>query len=131
MEISQYFCLLGSLHLEKSILLLCGSLLEGSGLDKIMALCALSIFGTDFLVSVNHFKRVRYCIQVAACVMFSLLTSAFEKSGDKGPVLKWLKNQSKESEMGHYLYIIIDLMLNLLIYVRSIREGNFSLYVSS
>ena len=33
--------------------------------------------------------------------------------------------------MWHYWYIIIDLMLNLLIFVRSIREGNFRLYVSS
>ena len=66
----KYFCLFGSLHLEKSILLLCGSLIEGSGLDKIMASCGLSIVGTDSLVSVNHIKRVRYCIQIAACVMF-------------------------------------------------------------
>ena len=127
----KYFCLFGSLHLETSILLLCGSLIEGSRLNKIMVSCGLSIVGTDSLVSVNHIKRARYYIQVAACVMFSLLTSAQEKSGDKSPVLQWLKNQSDESEMCHYWYVIIDLMLNVLIFVRSIREGNFSLYVSS
>ena len=127
----KYICLFGSLNLEKSILLLCGSLIEGSGLDKIMASCGLSIVGTDSLVSVNHIKRLRYCIQIAACVMFSLLTSAHEKSRDKSAVLQWLKNQSEESETCHYWYIIIELMLNLLIFVRSIREGNFSLYISS
>ena len=42
----KYICLFGSLNLEKSILLLCGSLIEGSGLDKIMASCGLSIVGT-------------------------------------------------------------------------------------
>ena len=84
----KYFCLLGSLHLEISILLLCGLLIEGSGLDKIMASCGLSIVGRDSLVSVNPIKRASYCIQVAICVMFSLLTSAHEKSGDKGPVLQ-------------------------------------------
>ena len=127
----KYFRLFGSLHLEKSILLLCDSLIEGIALDKIMALCRLSVVGMDSLVTVNHIKRTRYCIQVAVCVMFSLLTSVHEKSGDKGPVLQWLKNQSEESKMCHYWYIIIDLMLNLLIFVRSIREGNFSMYVSS
>ena len=96
------FCLLGSLHLEKSIVLLCGSLIKGSGLDKVMALCGLSIVRRDSLVSVNHIKRARYCIQVASCVMFSLLTSAYEKSGDKDPVLQWLKNQIEGSEMCHY-----------------------------
>ena len=84
----KYFCLLGSLHLEKSILLLCGLLIEGSGLDKIMAVCGFSIVGMDSLVSVNHIERARYRIQVAICVMFSLLSSAHEKSGDKGPVLQ-------------------------------------------
>ena len=64
----KYFYLFGSLHLEKSILLLCGSLIEGSGLDKIMASCGVSIVGTDSLVSVNHIKRAKYCIQVAAYV---------------------------------------------------------------
>ena len=97
----KYFCLFVSLHLEKSILLLCGSLIKGSGLDKIMASCGLLIVGTTSKVSVNHMKRARYYIQVSA----------------------W--------EMCHYWYIIIGLMLNLLIFVRSIREGNFSLYVSS
>ena len=118
----KYFCLFGSLHLEKSILLLCGSLIEGSGLDKVMASCGLSIVGTDSLVSGNHIKRARYCIQIATCVMFSLLTSAHEKSGDKDPVLQWLKNPIEEREMCHYWYIIIDLMLNFSIFVRSIRE---------
>ena len=104
---------------------------RGSGLDKIMELCGLLIVRTDSLVTVNHIKNARYCVQVAAYVMFSLLTSAHKKSGDKGPVLQWLKNQSEESKMCHYWYIIIDWMLNLLIFVRSIREGNLSLYVSS
>ena len=68
---AKYFCLFGSLHLEKSILLLCGSPIEGCGLDKIMASCGLSFVRTDSLVSVNHIKRARYCIQVAACVIFT------------------------------------------------------------
>ena len=124
------FCLFRSLHLEKSILLLCGLQIKGNGSDQIMASCGLAVAGTDSLVSVNHIKRARYCIQIAVFVMFSLLTSAHEKSGDKSPVLYWLKNQSEENERCHYWYIIIDLMLNLLIFVRSIKDGNFGRYVS-
>ena len=104
----KYFCIFGSLHIEKSILILCSSLIEGSGLNKIMNSCGLSIVGTDSLVTVNH-----------------------DESGDKEPVMEWLKDQCDKSEMCHYWYLILDLMLNLLIFVRSIREGNFSLYVSS
>ena len=68
----KYFYLFGSPHLEKSILPLCDSLIEGSGLDKIVASRGLSIVGMDSLVSVNQIKRARYCIQVVACVIFSL-----------------------------------------------------------
>ena len=50
----KYFWLCGSLHLEKSILLLCGLLIEGSGLDKIMAVCGFFIVGTDSGVSKPH-----------------------------------------------------------------------------
>ena len=125
----KFFYLFGSLHIENLILRLCGSLIEESGLDKIMPSCGLFIIGTDSLISVTHIKRARCCIQVAACVMFSLLTSAYQVSGSIGPVLQWLKNQSEESEICHYRYIIIDSMLNLLNFIRSIRKGNFGLYV--
>ena len=43
----KYFWLFGSLHLEKSIFFLCGLLIEGSALDKILALCGLSVVETD------------------------------------------------------------------------------------
>ena len=43
----KYFWLFGSLHLENSIFFLCGLLIDGSTLDKIMALCGLSIVGRD------------------------------------------------------------------------------------
>ena len=42
-----------------------------------------------------------------------------------------VRNQSEESKMCHYYYIIIELMLNLLIFARSVMEGNFSLHISS
>ena len=45
----KYFCLFGSFHIEKALLLLCGSLIEGSGLGKVIASCELSIVGTDSL----------------------------------------------------------------------------------
>ena len=87
LALKNIYWLYGSLHLEKSILL-CRLLIEGICLDKIMAVCGFSILGMDSLVSVNHIERARYHIQVAICVMFSLLSSAHEKSGDKGSVLQ-------------------------------------------
>ena len=64
-----------SLHIEKSILLLCSSLIEGSGVDEIMASFGLST--TDFLVSVNHIKKSRYCIQL--CHVLTVNISPWRK----------------------------------------------------
>ena len=84
----KYFGLSGSLHTEKSTLLLCGSLIEESSLDKVMASCGLSIVGTEFLVSVNYVLTINI---------------RNKENGDKGPVLQCLKNQeSEEREMCHH-----------------------------
>ena len=88
----------------------------GSGLDKIIETCGLSILGMGSLALVKYIKRARYCIQVVACVMLSLLTPTHEESGDKDLMLKCVENQTEGSELCHYWYIIIDLMLNLLLF---------------
>ena len=127
----KYFCLFGSLHIEKSILALCGIMIKGSGLDAILSCCELSIVGSESLVTVNHIKKARYCLQVSICMIYSFLESAYQESGDTQPVMDWLRSRSETSEMCRYWHIILQMMLNLLIFVRSIREGNFLLYVSS
>ena len=65
------FCLFGSLHIEKSLLIICSQVIKCGGLDKIMCTCGLAIVGADSLVTVNNTKRVRYCLQVGACVIYS------------------------------------------------------------
>ena len=45
----RYLAVLGSLHIEKSALHLCGTLISGTGLDNIMKSCGLSITGVDTL----------------------------------------------------------------------------------
>ena len=69
----KYFCLFGSLHKEKSLLIICGRIIKGSGLDEIVCTCGLSIVRADSLVTVNKIKRARYCLQVGACVIYSKL----------------------------------------------------------
>ena len=45
--------------------------------------------------------------------------------------LEWLKLQCASSEMCNYWYLIIKLQINILLFIRSIRESNFPLYVLS
>ena len=79
--LNKYFCLFGSLYIEKSLLIICGQVIKGSGLDEIMCICGLSIVGADSLVTVNDMKRARYCFQVEACVIYSKLKQAHMDSG--------------------------------------------------
>ena len=80
----KYFRLLESLHLVKSILLLCGLLIEGSGYGILWIIhCWNRLFG----VSKPHQKgKVLY----SGCNLCHVLTiiSAHKNSGDKGPVLQ-------------------------------------------
>ena len=127
----KYFCMFGALHVEKSLLTVVGQLIKGSGIDEIMNSCGMSIVGADALVTVNHIKRARYYLQVVACTIYTKLKSAYLDSNSDEPMLAWLNGKSEESEMCYYWKIILELMVDVLIFVRSIREGRFLLYVSS
>ena len=83
----KYFCLFGSLYIENSLLIICGQVIKGSGLDEIMCTCGLSIAGADSLVTVNDIKRARYCLQVGACVIYSKLKEAHRDSGSDELIL--------------------------------------------
>ena len=127
----KYFCIFGSLHIEKSILIILGKLIEKSGLDAIMLICGLSIVGADSLVTVNDIKRARYCLQVAACVIYLKLKDAYKDSGSDKCIFSWLDERCKSSEMCVYWKTILKLMIEILVLIRSIREGNYVLYVAS
>ena len=74
--LDKYFYLFGSLHIEMVMLIICGQVIKGKGLDEIMCTCGLSVVGADFLVTVNNIKRARYSIQARACVIYLKLKQA-------------------------------------------------------
>ena len=63
-----YSSLLGGLHIEQSILVIHGKLIDGSELREILNTNELSIIGTSVAVDVNDIKRVRYYLQVVVDV---------------------------------------------------------------
>ena len=127
----KYLSILGGLHIEQSALVMHGELIKGSGLEKVLAANDLSIVGTSAVVDVNDIKRARYCLQVAACAVFRKLKDAYLQSGSASPILDWLELRSKESEMCFYWKLILDFQVLVLVFVRSIREGNFQVYIES
>ena len=127
----KYFYLSGSLHIEKSLLIICGRVIKGSGLDEIMYTCGLFIVGADSLVTVNDIKRAKYCLQVGACVIYSKLKQALRDSGSDELILLCLANKSKINEMCLYWELILELMIDVLALILSLREGKYPLYIAS
>ena len=126
-----YMSILGGLHIEQSVLVMHGELIKGSGLNNVLDINDLSIIGTSAAVDVNDIKRARYCLQVAACAIYRKLKDAHSQSNSELSVLKWLDMRSTESEMCFYWKLILDFQVLALVLIRSIREGNFQVYVES
>lgn len=129
--LGHYFSLLGGLHIEQQNLVLHGELINGSGLKEILDTNELSIIGTSVAVDVNDIKRARYCLQVVACVMFMKLKDAHKNSGSSLPLMQWLEERVLTSEMCYYWKLILDFQVLILTFIRSIREGNFQVYIES
>ena len=130
---SNYVAMFGGLHIEQCLLVVHGQLIENSGLKEILQSCSLATIGAGSVVDVNHIKRARYCMQVLLCAMYRKLASACSNEGDDSHIdpQEWLTDKAETNSMCRYLKIVLDLQAQILSFVRSIREGNFILYVQS
>ena len=126
---SSYFCLFGGLHFEQCILTIHGELIKGSGLENVLSNIDISIIGTGSVVNANHIKQSRYCLQTSLCALFIKLKAAKEKSGSTLSVFEWLELRKNQNDMCYYWYLIFTLQLDILLYIRSLRESNYKLLV--
>ena len=120
--------IMGGLHIEQSLLAIHGQLIEGSELTETLTLYNFSTIGLSAIIDTSHIKRARYAIQVTVCSLFIKLQEATLKDASKLDPYTWLVEKSKSNEMCFIWKIILDLEMNILIFVRSQREGNFQLY---
>ena len=91
----------------------------------------MSIIGTQNLLTGFHVKTTRYCIEAAASAICLKLAEDHRRSLSDLEPIEWLEGESKTSSMSNYWKMILTLELEILLYVRSLRESNFQLYVSA
>ena len=103
------------------------SLKEGSGLESVLAHTNLSTIGTSTIVDVNNIKRSRYCLHLAICVIYELLKEAHADNQSNLSLFDWLEERSKISQMAYYWRLILNFQIQVLIFVGSVRTGNFLL----
>ena len=129
LKYKNYLSFLGQLHVEHCLLIIHGKLITGSGLPERLKSLSLSTIGTGDVVDASHIKRARYCLQVCLCALYKKLKDATIASGSSLSPLEWLTERSAQSQMCFYFRMVIQLQMEILIFVRSTREGNFKLNV--
>ena len=127
-EFSNYFALFGQLHIEQALLVIHGILIKGSGLLEILTQNKFSTIGLGAAVDVNSIKRARYALQLSLCALFTMVEDAAGENLSEMSAYEWLCKKSDDNEVYLYWKMVMELEIGILIYLRSIREGNFRLH---
>ena len=91
----------------------------------------------DSFISASHVTKTRRAHQLTAASLHCLILHAYIKhcllTEEKGtPTFEeWSKQQTERSAHFDYRFKVLLLEIMLLLYVRSLREGHFDLYVQS
>ena len=91
----------------------------------------MSVIGLEnTLVNATDTKRARYTMQVAACAIYEISREAHANSQSQLTIREWL-DEKCENVTCLYWKNILELQLNILIYIRYIRETNFYLHLAT
>ena len=128
----------GRLHIEIAVGLLktLGDILDASRWTGAVVLAGVATIGTaDSFPKAAHVTRTRH---ITASSLYLPLQEAYNQytSGlDKGQDLMlpedWCAERVDSSPQFQFWFIILQLELVIFIYVRSVREGNFLLYIDT
>ena len=95
----------------------------------------------DAFIRDSHVTKTRHAHQVTAATLHALLKQAYSKDctpddgittqPDDGVFEEWCTQRAKASVYFDYWLKTLSLEVLLLVYIRSLRERNFELYVQS
>jgi len=129
----------GGLHIEMASLKVLGDLLEGSGWAAAVVQAGVATSGTAHsFLKASHVTRTRRAHQITASSLYLLQETAYreyiqtlEDASDGMPFEDWCDARSDASPQFQFWHLVLQLELVVLIYVRSIREANFLLYIEA
>ena len=84
----------------------------------------------DSFVKASNITKTRHAHQVTSTSLYALLQTSTE-SADSVPFEDWCVQRASHSTQFDYWLKTLSLEILLLLYVRSIREGDFQLYIES
>ena len=129
--LTQYFPFIGGLHVEQALLRIHGQLATGTGIDDIFGIAKLPTVGLkNALCNVSDIKKARYTVQMISCCLTKHLNDSFNSANVSNVSMHdWAEAQT--SSMFKYFYGVLKFELNILMVVRSFREGNIYLLLAS
>ena len=105
--------------------------LADSGWTELLSAAGETTMGrAESLLQCSHVTQTRYVHEVTAVCLHIFRHEAYVESHEMS-FDDWHKGQSKSSKMYKYWSIVMELEMTLLLFVRSLRDGGFSLYKAS
>ena len=129
----------GGLHIEMAAFKTIGDWLDESGWTSAFAEAGVASPGTaDSFLKASHLTRTRHAHQITASSLSILMHRAYDEYGkslaaDEMPQAfeAWRNKRIAESPQFNYWSTTLEFELTILSFVRSLREGNFKLYIEA
>ena len=131
----KYVVMMGGLHVEMASLKMVAHWLGKSGWDSALVQADITTRGrADGILKTAHITRSRYAHQVSASALYILQRKAYKEyteSRDSSDIdfKTWVQKKNDHHPHFQFWATVLELELTILELVRSIREGNFHLYV--
>ena len=131
--------MMGALHIEMTALIVIGDWLKDSGWESVLVNANIATPGrVNAMLKASHVTRTRYAHQVTACVLYILQKRAYDEyvavtDDNQEPIgfHDWCKAQADQYPQFMYWLTVLELEILVLGFVKSLRVGDFPLYVQS
>ena len=134
----RFVIMMGGLHIEMAALRMLGHWLDGSGWVHALVQSEIASAGVaESFIHASHVKRSCYAHTVTAATLYICMRNVYVECikdipPDKKPTFEeWRVQREEISTQFKYWSTVLQLQLIMLTFVRSLREGNFELYIES
>ena len=94
-------------------------LVDGTGLKEILQTCSMVTTGVSALVAANQIRHTIYCVQAVLCSLYHKQVQAAKTDNSLLEPYDWLYEKAKSSIMCFYWKMVIDLEVQICIFVQS------------
>ena len=118
----------GALLIEKE-LLIANEHIVRKGLEENLGDTSVYTAGLQTAtVDVNHIHKARYSLQLSVVPIYICLKEAHEASNSVLSLYSLVEERSLSSRMFKYWMLVMKFQIDYLVFIRSMREGNFKLF---